>query len=671
MKKERAEREIKRLKRLIEKHDTLYYIEDKPEISDQEYDGLMNKLRSLEEKYPDFVTHDSPTRMISGRPIEGFKTVKHIVPMLSMDNTYSADELREFDKRVKKNLKKEKVEYVVELKIDGASVCLLYKNGNLEIASTRGDGVNGDDITQNIRTIKGVPLRLAEKGMKVPFMIEVRGEVFMAYASFESLNRHAQSYKEQPFANPRNAASGSLKLLDPRIVAKRNLDILAYGVGYFEGITFKTQSEILEFLKKRRFNVNSHIAKFSDIEDVIRYCNKWEKDKEGLGYHIDGMVVKVDSLAQQKMLGVTTKSPRWMISYKFPAERKATKVLDVTVQVGRTGTLTPVAILEPVHLSGTVVSRSTLHNFDEIERLDVKIGDTVLIEKSGEIIPKVVNVIKDKRTGREKKIKMPARCPVCGSRVIKDTKEVAIRCGNISCPAMVKNNILHFASRNAMDIEGMGEAVVDQLVDRDIIKDCGDIYYLTADKVEKLERMGKKSAQNLIDAIYKSRENPLSKLIFALGIRHVGVHAAWILAQRFGSIEKIARQSPEDLKKIDEIGDIMAESIAGFFMEESSNIVLKKLRDAGVRMKESIRTGKEMPLKGKTIVVTGSLSGYARGEIEPLIRELGGNASSSVSEKTDFLIIGESPGSKLDKAKKLGIKIIGEAEFNRLIKRAA
>jgi len=668
MTKESAKREINNLRRLIEEHDRLYYIENRPKITDHEYDSLMKRLENLEKKYPELITPISPTQRVGGEPIETFKTVKHITPMLSMDNTYSANELRDFDKRVRKNLSEKKVEYVVELKIDGTSISLLYKDGTLHVGATRGDGVSGDDVTHNLKTIKSIPLKIHNKDMKFPALAEVRGEVFMTNTSFEKLNKYAEKHKEAPFANPRNATAGSLKVLDPKIVAKRHLDIFIYGMGHFEGVDFKTQSEVLEFLKKTHFKVNPDIEKFDNIEDVIKYCDKWETKKDKLDYHIDGMVIKIDALNQQRELGVTTKSPRWMIAYKFPAERVMTKLVDIIVQVGRTGVLTPVAVLKPVHVSGSVVSRSTLHNFDEIERLDVKIKDTVLIEKSGEIIPKVVKVLKEKRTGHEEDFKIPTKCPVCGSKVVKDTKEVAIRCENISCPALVKSSVLHFASRSAMDIEGLGEAIVDQLVDSNLIKDYGDIYYLTIDKVKTLERMAEKSAQNLIDSIEKSKSKPLSRLIFALGIRHVGVHAAWILAQRFGSIDNIEKQSADELKGIHEIGDVMAESIVNFFQEKKNRAILKKLADVGVRIKEAHKKMAKASLSGKTVVVTGTLTSYTRGEIESLIRESGGNAASSISKNTDFLVIGESPGSKLDKAKALGVKIINEAGFKRLIK---
>lgn len=667
MMKSGPNRRIEELRKLIRWHDRLYYVENKPEISDFEYDKLMRELGGIEKEHPELIVPESPTQRVGGEPIKGFKTVEHLTAMLSMDNTYSAEELRDFDKRVKKNLKDEPVEYTVELKIDGASVSLLYKKGVFDAGSTRGDGVSGDDVTHNLKTIKSIPLNIAGNLTRVPGVLEVRGEVFMADKVFRKLNECAAANNDEPFANPRNASAGSLKLLDPKIVAKRRLDIFIYGIGYFEGVSFGTQSEALDFLKRAGFKINPNISKFDNIEDVISYCNKWEKKKDKIGYHIDGMVIKVDNLSQQNRLGRTAKAPRWLIAYKFPAERVVTKLVGITVQVGRTGTLTPVAMLEPVHVSGSVVSRSTLHNFDEIERLDVRIGDTVIIEKSGEIIPKVIKVLKEKRTGHEKHFKIPSECPACDSKVTRDKDGVAIRCENVSCPALVKNNIIHFASRNAMDIEGIGDSLVNQLVDKGLIRDYGDIYYLTARKLIDLERMAEKSAGNIIAAIEKSKKNALSKLLFALGIRHVGSRAARVIAGQFGSIERIAEATADELKDINEVGEVMADSVSSFFDEALSKAVIKKLKDAGVNMKESHKSHPSSKLKNKTIVITGTLSGYSRERIGSLIMELGGNVPSSVSKNTDYLLAGDSPGSKLAKAKKLGVKIINEEEFKKLI----
>ena len=666
MEKQDAKKRIKKLRKEIERHNKLYYAKAKPEISDKEYDDLTKELVWLEEKYPEFKTPDSPTQVVGGEPTEGFKTAKHIVPMMSMDNTYSDGEIRDFDKRVKKNLGLKKPEYVVELKVDGASMSLLYRNGKLERGVTRGDGRTGDGVTQNIKTIKSIPIHLKKVNNVLPKLIEIRGEVYMSKGDFLSLNKEREKAGEELFANPRNAAAGSLKLLDPRIVAKRCLDIFVHGVGAFEGIKIEDQHEMYQYMRRIGMRVNPEIAKFSDIEDVIKYCSKWEKKKDDLGYHVDGMVIKVNSFECQDRLGATTKSPRWMIAYKFPAERKETKLLNIKVQVGRTGTLTPVAILKPVHIAGTTVSRSTLHNMDEIERKDIRIGDKVLVEKSGEIIPQVVEVVKEKRSGKERKFSMPKACPVCGSKTVRYKDEVAIRCENVSCEAQVKQRILHFASRNAMDIEGLGEAVVEQLVDSKMIKDYGDLYYLELDKIKGLERFAEKSARNLIDAIEKSKTNELSRLIFAIGIRQVGVHAAWILSGTFGSIENIAKESAEKLQSIREIGPIMAESIHAFFKNKDNLKVLEKLKKAGLKMAERAAKAKGI-FSGKTVVLTGGLSSMARNEAEELVRKQGGRPSSSVSKETDLVVAGTEPGSKYDKAKKLGVKIINETEFKKMI----
>ena len=667
MKKQDVKKRIEKLRKEIRRHNHLYYVEHKPIISDKEYDDLMKELIRLEEKYPEFKTPDSPTQRIGGEPIEGFKTAKHIVPMLSMDNTYSADEITDFDERVKKNLGIKKVEYMVELKVDGASISLVYRDGRLQRGATRGDGREGDDVTINIKTIKSIPLSLRKVEKKVPRLIEIRGEVYIPEKEFLLLNKEKEKAGEELFANPRNAAAGSLKLLDPKQVSKRHLNIFVHGVGAIEGIRIESQYELYQFIKHMGMRVNPEIAKFSDIDDVIKYCNEWEKRKEKLDYHVDGMVIKVNSLDFQNRLGVTTKSPRWMIAYKFPAERKETKLLDIKVQVGRTGTLTPVAILKPVHIAGTTVSRSTLHNIDEIERKDIRIGDRVLVEKSGEIIPQVVEVVKGTRTGGEKRFNMPRTCPVCGSKTVRYEGEGAIRCENVSCEAQLKERILHFASRNAMDIEGLGDAVAEQLVDKKMIRDYGDLYYLKLDRLQGLERFAEKSAQNLIDAIEKSKTNETSRLIFALGIRHVGVHAAWILSQTYGSIDNITKQSVEKLQAIREIGPIMAESIHAFFKNKDNLKVLEKLKKAGVKMAEKIIKAKGI-FSDKTVVFTGGLSSMTRNEAEELVRKQGGRASTSVSKETDLVVIGSEPGSKYAKAKQLGIKIISENEFRKMIK---
>ena len=669
MGKKDIESKIRKLREMISHHDRKYYAENRPEVSDQEYDRLMKELQRLEEIHPELIAPDSPTQRVSGVVQEGFKTVEHKIPMLSMDNTYSADEIRGFDKRVKKNLGVDKLDYVVELKIDGVSISLLYEKGRFIQGATRGDGFNGDDITINLRTIRSLPLNLSvKKGARFPSAFEARGEVYIPRKTFLKINKEKEKKGEEVFANPRNAASGSLKLLDSSLAAKRHLDMWIYGLGGVEGESFKTQYETISFLNDAGFRTNPHIKKYHSIEDVIKYCNEWEDKKDSLDYDIDGMVIKVDSLSYQKRLGETSKSPRWMIAYKFPAERKETRLEDIIVQVGRTGTLTPVAALKPVELSGSTVSRATLHNQDEIIRKDIRIGDHVIIEKAGEIIPQVVEALKNKRTGKEKRFSMPKKCPACDSVVENIKNEVALRCENLGCPAQLKERIKHFASRQAMDIEGMGEAVVAQLVDKKLVEDYGDIYYLKHDEVKGLERMADKSASNLIDAIVKSKANSLNRLIFGLGIRHVGVRAAWILAARFGSLERIVSLDIEELEKINEIGPIMAKSIHVFFRSKENKKVMEKLKKAGVNTSSSLKAQGSKVLDGKSVVITGSLESFTREAIEELIRTHGGNASSSVSKKTDFLVAGKDPGSKLDKAKKLGVKIINEHEFKKMIK---
>lgn len=659
--------EIERLKKALQRHDHLYYVLNKPEISDAEYDRLYRRLKDLEDANPSLITADSPTRRVGGEPSIGFTVVSHIAPMMSLDNTYSADEIRDFDKRVRKNTGAAKIEYCVELKFDGVSTSLVYEKGRWARGATRGDGVNGDDVSVNLKTIRSIPLVFHEMAKDVPKLIEVRGEVYMNKKTFEKINREKEKKGEELFANPRNAAAGSLKLLDPKIVSSRGLDMYVWGVGRCEGVSFKTHAEVLEYLKKAGFRVDPHYRICSTIEEAIDYCNSWEDRKDKLDVEIDGMVLKVNSLARQEDLGFTTKSPRWAIAYKFPAEKALTEVRDIIVQVGRTGAITPVAILEPVRLSGTTVSRATLHNFDEIERLGVRIGDKVYVEKSGEIIPKVLGVAKEKRTGREKPLRMPDKCPACGSTLSRLPEEVALRCENAGCPAQLKEAVLHFASRNAMDIDGMGEAVTNQLVDKRLIADYGDIYRLKFEDLSGLERMAEKSGRNLISAIEKSKSAGLNRLIFALGIRHVGEHASWVLANRFGSMEKLRESSRDELNAISEIGPVMAGSICGFFHNRENLKILKKLQDAGVRMSQVSQIVPGGRLDGKTVVITGTLKSFSRQEAEELVRKAGGNPSSSVSKNTALLVAGADPGSKLDKAKSLGVRIVGEEEFRKLV----
>ncbi len=665
MKPETAKKKIKHLRQQIEEHNRLYYAENRPKISDVEYDKLYKELERLEGVFPQFGSMKSPTKKVGGRVLDEFIAVEHLSPMLSMDNTYAYDELKAFDKRVKKNLKvDDEIEYTTELKIDGVSVALLYKAGKFIRAATRGDGTKGDDVSHNAKTIKEIPLKCKKFSDKS--IIEIRGEVYLTKSNLSKLNNKKRKQKELPFANPRNAAAGSLKLLNSNIAAQRNLNVWIWGIGHAEGLRFSKQSGVLAFLEENNFPVNKNRKMCGSIGEVIDYCRRWHSEKDKLDYEIDGMVIKVNSMDYQKKLGSTSKSPRWMIAYKFPAEKALTKLLDVKMQVGRTGTVTPVAVLKPVRLSGSTVSRATLHNFDEIKRLDVKVGDYVYLEKSGEIIPKILEVNKAKRTGKEKPIKFPAKCPSCSSDLHKDPDEVALRCDNAACPASLRQKIIHFASKNAMDIEGLGKSIVKLFTEEKFIKDYSDIYKLKSEQIKDLERFGEKSAENLISAIKDSKKRELHRFIFALGIKHVGQRAAWILARKYGSLDKIRKISKEELEKINEIGPVMADSIFTFFRTRENQDIIDKLRIAGVKTMEE-KTVNSGILNGKNIVVTGTLNSYARNEIEELIRRFGGNPASSVGKKTDFLIAGENAGSKLSKAQKLGVKIVNEKEFKEII----
>ncbi len=660
---EHIKKEVEKLRKEIHYHNYRYYVLNDPVISDYEYDQLVKRLEELERQYPELITPDSPTQRI-GEEITGeFPTVEHRIPMLSLDNTYNEEEVRDFDRRVRKLLGDEPVEYVVELKIDGVAVSLRYEKGKFVQGSTRGNGKIGDDITSNLKTIKTVPLVLLTDDPDLQ-NIEVRGEVYMPKHEFERMNREREEEGLPLFANPRNAAAGTLKLQDPKEVAKRGLDIFVHTVAEFPE-KVKTHYEALQILKDIGFKVSPYVKLCKNIDEAIEYFNEWVDRRDSLPFEIDGMVLKVNSFDQQRRLGTTIKSPRYAIAYKFPARQATTRIKDIVLQVGRTGVVTPVAVLDPVHLSGTIVSRATLHNEDEIRRKDIRIGDWVIVEKGGEIIPKVVKVIKDKRTGEEKEFRMPEKCPVCGGKLVREEGEVAWRCINVSCPAQIKRSIQHFASRNAMDIEGLGPSLIDQLVDKGLVKDYGDLYYLDPKEVAKLERMGKKSTENLMRAIEKSKTRPLARLIFALGIRHVGIHAAGILAERFKSIDKLKEATFEELASIEGIGPIMAKSIVNFFREKKNLEVLEKLRRAGVKMEEEEK--KEGVLAGKTFVFTGALSKYSRHEAQEKVIALGGKVSSSVSRNTDYVVVGENPGSKYEKAKKLGIKIINEEEFLKMI----
>ena len=658
----RIKKRMDHLCEILNYHNYKYYMENSPEISDHEYDVLYKELVELEKKHPQFKRKDSPTQRVGGKPLEGFKAVRHKIPMLSIDNTYSKEEIKEFDKRIQRWLER-KSGYVVELKIDGMAISLLYENGVFSQGVTRGDGFEGDDITENLKTIKSLPLSIS-----INNKIEVRGEIYMKKNDFERLNKERNSKGEVLFANPRNATAGSLKLLDPGEVAKRDLNLFVYA-GFLQGGP-KTQWEILNRLASIKFPVNPIRKLAEDINEVMDFCDEWEEKRKFLPYAIDGLVIKVNSLDDQDALGVTTKSARWMVAYKYQPEQASTKVEKINVQVGRTGTLTPVAILSPVFISGTTVTRATLHNFDEIERLDVREGDKVFVEKGGEIIPKIMKVSKDARKGNEKKFLPPFKCPVCGSSVVRDPEEVAVRCPNVSCPAQVKERIIHFALRDAMSIEGLGDKIVDMLVDKGFISDYGDLYSLKErDKeIKDVERMGEKSVKNLLSAIEESKKRPLKNLIFALGIRHVGIHASEILASRFSSMDELKKQIQKGLK-VSEIGPIIEKSIKGFFDNPENVKLLEKMKNSGVNMESTEEEKiKSTIFPGKKFVVTGTLKNFSRIEIKEFLKQRGASISESISKKTDYLVAGENPGSKIDRAKKLGVKIITGEELLDLSK---
>jgi len=661
MNKNEAKKEIEKLREDINYHNYKYYVENKPVISDYEYDMLLKKLEALEKEFPDLVTPDSPTQRVGGEPIEGFTSVEHKVAMLSLDNAYSYDELREFDERVKKNVGD--VEYVAEPKIDGLGVALLYENGVLVRGATRGDGVKGDDVTTNLKTIHSIPLKLRGSALK---NVEVRGEVYFPIATFKKFNKEQEKKGEQVFANPRNAAAGSIRQLDPRIVASRPLDVFLYFISYSDK-EFLTHEKAILALKEAGFRVNPLIKKVKNIEEAIEYCKNLEEKRETLDYEIDGAVLKVNSIEQQKKLGSTIKHPRWAIAFKFTAKQATTKLNDIVIQVGRTGTLTPVAVLEPVQVGGVTVSRATLHNFDELKRKDIRIGDTVLVERSGDVIPQVVESIKEKRTGNEKARGIPKKCPVCGSDIARTEDEVAVRCPNRLCPARLKWRVKYYASRDAMDIEHLGESTIDKLIEEDLIDNVADIYGLKKEDIMKLEGFKDKSAQNLLDSIENSKHQSLSRLIYALGIRHVGKYAAQILASRYNSIDEIAKASVEELKEIFGLGDKTAEAIATFFASDENMELIKKLKDIGIKTKE-VRRLEDLPLKGKKFVFTGGLKSLSRPDASELIKQKGGIVASSVGKDIDYVIVGEEPGSKYEKAKKLGLKIINEGEFKELVK---
>ncbi|SHF09074.1 DNA ligase (NAD+) [Desulforamulus putei DSM 12395] len=656
---------VEELRREIDHHNYLYYVLDKPGITDAQYDQLMQQLIQLEAAHPELITPDSPTQRVGGQVQQGFQAVPHRVPMLSLGNAFGEADLREFDRRVRTNLPGEEVEYVVELKIDGLAVSLWYENGLLVRGATRGNGEYGEDITANLRTVKAIPLRLKED---VPFL-EVRGEAYMPKDSFVRLNEAREEAGEPLFANPRNAAAGSLRQLDPGVTASRNLSIFMYAIGHLEGPGPRSHAAALAWLKQLGFRVNQHYKVCQDISQVIDYCAKWHEKRFDLPYAIDGLVIKVNSLDQQQRLGATLKSPRWAIAYKFPAEQAVSTIKDIILRVGRTGVLTPTAILEPVQLAGTTVSRATLHNEDIIRQKDIRIGDKALIQKAGDIIPEVLQVFPEQRTGEERVFAMPATCPECDAPVVRVPGEAAHRCTNRNCPAIFREGIIHFVSRGAMDITGLGESIVTQLIKAGLVKDPADLYSLRYEDLIKLERMGARSSQNLLDAIEASKNNSLARLLFALGIRHVGERAAKILARQFGSMQALMAATVEDLTVIPEIGPKIAESVVDYFSRPDNRRLVERLARAGVNMQENKGQPDpaNQPLAGKTFVVTGTLGAFSRQEAQEAIEKLGGKVSSSVSKKTDYVVVGENPGSKYDKARQLGIPILKEEEFIALL----
>ena len=663
-----AEREIQRLREQIRYHDYKYYVEAQPEISDLEYDRLVQRLRELEAQFPELVTPDSPTQRIGDQPVPELRSVRHRVPMLSIDNTYSQQEVRAWAQRIARMLPGEKIEYVVEYKIDGVAIALTYERGLLVLGATRGNGVVGDDVTHNVRTIRDVLLRL--HGDNPPPVVELRGEVYMTNSDLVRLNEEQKKRGEPPFANTRNVTAGSIRLLDPKLCAQRRLRMFVHSLGYTEGVEFATHMEFLAQVRRWGLKPTPHAQVFDDIDTVLAHCDELIERLHELDFEVDGLVIKVNSLDQQRRLGATSKSPRWLIAYKFEKYEATTRVLDIQVQVGKTGIVTPVAILEPVEIAGTVVSRASLFNKDEVERKDVRVGDVVVVEKAGKIIPHVVRVEKHLRKKRLPKFHFPTRCPECGTPLVQDEGGVYIRCPNPDCPAQVRERIRFFASREGMDIEGLGEKLVDQLVSTGLVKTYGDLYRLKQEQLEKLERMGKKSSQNLIRNIQASKRRGLARLLNALAIRHVGRHVAQVLARHFGSMDRLMQASREELAAIPEIGPVIAESVYQFLHSPRGREIIEDLRRQGVLMEEpQDQQPREKPLAGKTIVVTGTLENFTRDEIKQVIEQYGGRAASSVSSKTDFVLVGEKPGSKLQKARQLGVPTLSEEEFLALIGR--
>ncbi|MFZ0617850.1 MAG: NAD-dependent DNA ligase LigA [Candidatus Acidiferrales bacterium] len=663
-----AANKIASLREKIRHHEHLYYVKDDPELSDAGFDRLIQQLKKLEEENPKLVTPDSPTQRVGGKPREGFQTVQHKTPMVSLDNAFSFEELANFDKRVRELTGREEIEYIAEHKFDGLSMSLQYEKGTLARAVTRGDGATGEDVTPNVRTIRSIPLSIEPGLLKkagLPAAFEVRGEAIMTRKAFEALNEEQLVLGGKLFKSPRNAAAGAVRVLDPSITASRKLGFFAYYLLVDGRPPKKRHSEALETLALLRFQASEDWELCEGVGDVEKYITRWDAKREKLAYEIDGIVVKVNEISLQNELGFTSRAPRWAIAYKYPARQETTIIREIGVNVGRTGVLTPVAFLDPVTIGGVTVSRSTLHNLDEVRRLDVHAGDTVLVERAGEVIPHVLKVVK--HGSEEKEFAMPAKCPECGTRIHHDEGEVAYRCVNVSCPARRKQSLLHFAGRHAMNIDGLGEKIVDQLVEQKILEDAAGLYRLKLDTLANLDRMAEKSAQNLLDEIAASKKSPLARLIYALGIRFVGERTGQLLAAHFGSLEQIAKASIEELTEVHEIGPKVAEGVAEFFSESANRKLIEHLRAAGVNMKEEKKAALSDKFAGKTFVFTGTLERRSREEAEALVAAHGGKAGASVSKKTNYVVVGADPGSKFEKAKSLGVPILDEAQFDKLL----